>query len=449
MIAGTNSNVGKTTFSLGIMAALTKRGLRVAPCKSGPDYIDTGFHQVVTGRPSYNLDTYLLDEETICYLLDETERQADVAIVEGVMGLFDSLSWQDSRGSSARSASVTKTPVVLAIDGSGISNSAAAMVLGFQQMDPTVEIKGVLVNRVSGEHHYHLIKEAVEDKTGIPCFGYLPKDRSFHLESRHLGLVPIDEVEQFHQNVAKLVDTVEACIDLDGLLRMARTAPVLDVDRGRFDLLHQQLSTHFAGRKIGIARDKAFTFYYQSNLDLLIKAGATLVAFSPMDDGALPEGLDALYIGGGFPEVFANELEANTPMKESLRNFLDQNGQCYAECGGYMYLSATISQMGAEPRDFLAYLPFHMEMTDRLQNFGYVQLAMEFEDGTITTKGHEFHHTRVRKGREAAPCFYNVSKERDGQITKTWGCGVHKSNTIAGYAHLMFYTTPMLVEKLL
>lgn len=449
MIAGTSSNVGKTTFSLGIMAALTKRGMKVGPCKTGPDYIDTGFHQIVTGRPSYNLDTYLLDEDTIKHLLDRVEQQADVAIVEGVMGMFDSLSLKDPRGSSAYTASMTKTPVVLAIDGSGISSSAAAMVLGFQQMDPHVEVRGVLVNRVSGEHHYQLIKEAIEYKTGIPCFGYLPKNKDFHLESRHLGLVPIDEVEKFHENVEKLVETVEACIDLDGLLRMAKGVETMEVDQERFMVMQQQLATHFAGRKIGIARDKAFTFYYQSNLDLLTDVGAILVEFSPMHDARLPEGIDSLYIGGGFPEVFARELEENVSMKESILGYLENDGKCYAECGGYMYLSSTITQEGMETRDFVGFLPFHMEMTDQLQNFGYVQLEMDFPEAPKETKGHEFHHTRIWEGREHLPGFYRLAKEKDGSIIKNWECGAHKKQTIAGYPHLMFYTAPELTEKLL
>lgn len=442
MIAGTSSNVGKTTFSLGIMAALTKRGLTVAPCKTGPDYIDTGFHQVVTGQPSYNLDTYLLDEETLCYLLNKREQASQIAIVEGVMGFYDALSLHDKRGSTALTATLTKTPVVLAIDGSGIANSAAATVLGFQKMDESVEIRGVLVNRVSGEHHYKLIKEAVEHHTGVPCYGYLPKDRDFHLESRHLGLVPIDEVEQFHQNVNKLVETVERCIDLDGLLDMASNAMPLTVNKPRFDALQEKMKQHFQGRTIGIARDKAFTFYYQSNIDLLEEAGARLVPFSPMNDTSLPEGLDSIYIGGGFPEVFAKELEANQAMKESIRNYLDQGGMCYAECGGYMYLSASITQKDFGTHMFLGFVPFHLEMTDRLQNFGYVQVTMDFDGTVLETKGHEFHHTKVVEGREQLPGFYQVAKERDGAIVRTWVCGIRKGNTVAGYAHLMFYTNP-------
>lgn len=449
MIAGTSSNVGKTTFSLGIMAALTKRGIKVAPCKTGPDYIDTGFHQVVTGEPSYNLDTYLLDEETIRFLLGRAEEKSDIAIVEGVMGLFDALSLKDNRGSSASAALATRTPVVLAINGSGISNSAAATVLGFQKMDENLDIRGVIVNQVSGEHHYQLIKEAVEFHTGIPCFGYLPKNKDFHLESRHLGLVPIDEVEQFHENIDKLAQTVEECIDLDGLLEMASKASALEVNKERFDAIHKDLRNHFAGRKIGIARDKAFTFYYQSNLDLLSEAGAVFVPFSPMNDEQLPEGLDSLYIGGGFPEVFAEKLEANSSMKKSILGFLDQGGKCFAECGGYMYLSTSIKQVSEGTHEMLGYLPFHIEMTNRLQNFGYVQVEMDFSDGPMETKGHEFHHTHIWKGRESLDSFYHVKKERDGKICRSWGCGVRKNNTIAGYPHLMFYTTPDIAAKLL
>lgn len=450
MIAGTNSNVGKTTVSMGIMAALRKRGLNVAPFKVGPDYIDPGFHKFVTGNPSYNLDSYLLDENSVKYLINNNNNTgADIGIIEGVMGFYDAFGLVDPRGSSAHVSIVTKTPVILVIDGSGIANSAAAVVLGYKMMDENTDIRGVIVNKVSGEYHYNIIKSAVERVTGIKCIGYMPKDPDSALSSRHLGLIPADEIKDLRNRIERLIERIEECIDLDELLKISASAPKIEADTRTIDDFIQREKKHFTGRKIGIAMDKAFSFYYQSNIDLLKALGAELVEFSPISDKYLPEGLDSIYLGGGFPEVFSKELEKNAAFRDSLSNYLENGGKCFAECGGYIYLSEKITSLKGVTENLTGFLPFSVEMTKSLQNFGYVEIEIELDGHNVKTKGHEFHHSKIIRGREQLSCIYHVKKYKDDVLYKKWMCGVRKNNVIAGYAHVMFLSNPEIVKNLL
>lgn len=447
MIAGTNSGVGKTTISIGIMAALKKRNYAVAPFKTGPDYIDPGFHKYVTGNPSYNLDSYILNENHINYLLDHSSQNKDISIIEGVMGLYDGFGITSNIGSSAHISIITKTPVILVIDATGMSNSAAAVVLGYKELNKNVDIQGIVVNRVSGVEHYKLIKEIIEVGTNTKCIGYMKKNGDISLSSRHLGLIPAEELGYLNENIDKLVDMIEESIDLDALLEIAQGAPLTEYDSSFYDDFIKDYSSLYRGKRIGLARDKAFSFYYEANLDLLHNLGAQIVEFSPLEDKKLPEKLDSLYIGGGFPEVFGEVLAQNSSFKNSLKDYLESGGKCYAECGGFMYLSQSITNLDGTKNEMVGYLPIECEMTKRLQRFGYIEMEVGIQGQEYTTRAHEFHHSKIKE--QELTHKYSIKKYRDAKMIRQWECGLEKKNTIAGYPHLYFLSNLELMIKLL
>ncbi|MBM7614720.1 cobyrinate a,c-diamide synthase [Alkaliphilus hydrothermalis] len=435
VLAGTQSGVGKTTLSLGIMGALKKRGLPVKPFKVGPDYIDPQFHRFVTGEASRNLDSYLLEEGVLKGLFQKNCQPEDLAIIEGVMGLFDGMGIKTHDGSTAHLAKILKAPVVLVINGGGMSNSAAAMVLGYKMLDPEVEIKGVIINQVSGEKHYELLKEVIEDQVGVKCLGYLNKNSDVKLESRHLGLIPSMEVGQLKEKMDKLLEMVEATIDLDGLLEIAGEVEALQADE-----LPTLSSTY--NLRIAYAYDEAFNFYYQDNLDLLRETGVDLIPFSPLRDEKLPKNLHGIYLGGGFPEVFAEQLEKNTQIRQEIKEKIQQGLPTYGECGGFMYLTNSITTFSGESYDMLGVFDAHATMTNRLQRFGYN--VIDFKNNTIfdTTgvgqvKGHEFHRGVVEGNHN--DYVYSVDKHRDGRLISQWNCGLFKYNCLGAFSHIHFY----------
>ncbi len=316
VIGGTQSGVGKTTVSVGIMKALSKRGLNVQPYKIGPDYIDPAFHSFVTGNKSRNLDSWMLEERAINDIFVKNSFDKDISVIEGVMGLYDGFGIEKDNGSTAHVSKILKSPVVLVIDGNGVSSSAAAQVLGYKLYDEKVKIKGVIVNNVSGQKHYELIKEAIEKFTGIKCVGYLKKNIDIKLESRHLGLIPTVEVENLNKKLDKLSSMIEETIDIDEIIEISKEVSTL------YYTYNNDNKTRLKDVNIGVALDKAFNFYYQDNLELLEELGAKLVYFSPLKDRKLPDNLHGLYLGGGFPEVFAKELEENRELRNEIKNYL-------------------------------------------------------------------------------------------------------------------------------
>ncbi len=426
MLAGTGSGCGKTTASLLLMAALKERGLDVAPCKVGPDYIDPGFHRLVCGRPSHNLDSYLMRKEDVCTL---AARKADITVMEGVMGYYDGLDAVSGSQSTWEVARWTRTPALLVVDAAGASASVAATVKGFQTLREDSGIVGVLVNRASGARHYELVREAVAHYTGLPCVGYLPKDAGLELKSRHLGLVPADEVEDALPRIRAAAKRAAATLDLPLILRLAAQAPGLPAARHEWE--------RRPGYRMGVAMDQAFSFYYQANLDVLEAMGMTLIPLSPLADAALPEGLDGLYLGGGFPEVFAQELAANKTMRASVRAALEGGLPCYAECGGMMYLAQSIDGW-----PMASFLPLRCRMTERLQRFGYAQVT----DRTgLTFPAHEFHHAVAE---ETEPAAYAFAVRKASEPARCWQGGMVRKATTAGFAHLHFLSCPALVRRL-
>ena len=441
MIAGTNSGAGKTTISIGIMAALKRRGLCVQPYKVGPDYIDPSFHRFVTDRPSYNLDGFMLTEDTNRYIYGKVQ-DCDIKIIEGVMGLYDGYGTIDPIGSSAHMAKALNVPVILVVDGSGVSTSAAATVMGFMQMDPDVTIGGVILNKVSGEVHYQILKNAIEHYTTIPCVGYLPKCKDVALSSRHLGLVPAEEVTELREQVMSLAELCAAHIDLDALMILGAQSAEKVPTRHAVDDFIKANRHRYQGMRIGIMESNAFTFYYASNLDLLRDLGCELITVNPLEDEALPR-LDALYIGGGFPEVFAEELSANQGFRQNLRAELERGLPCYAECGGLMYLTKSIKTLDGETYPMVGYLDADAEMTKRLQRFGYVHVACQGLD----IKCHEFHRSKLIH--EQVTYHYQVQRYRDGELIREYTCGAVKGNTLAGYPHVHFLSQPDFINNVL
>lgn len=427
LIAGTGSGCGKTTASLLLMALLRAHGLRVAPYKAGPDYIDPGFHRAVCGRPSHNLDTHLMEPDAIAGLL---HADADIALIEGVMGYYDGLDVRTLRCSTWELARLTRTPVLLTVDASGGAASVAAQVKGFMALREESGIAGVLVSRASGERHYALVREAVELYTCLPCVGYIQKNAQLDFRSRHLGLVPAQETPDAAQRIAQAAQALEETIDLPLLLRMAQAAPLPAAAPAPAKPWGRPF-------RLGVAQDEAFSFYYQANLDLLERMGMTLVPFSPLRDACIPEGLDGLYFGGGFPEVFAAQLSANASMRRSVYAALNGDMPCYAECGGLLYLSRSLD--GAP---MVGFIDAGCRITPRLQRFGYVQV----EDRTgLTFPAHEFHHAVAEPAGDVS-FAYTVRKAGDPQ--RMWKCGFEKGRTLAAFAHLHFLSHPELVRRL-
>lgn len=431
MIAGAYSGVGKTTICAGIMAALTKRKINVAPFKTGPDYIDTAFHKFVTGNPSYNLDSWLLDEQTIRYLFNKNSNNKEIAIIEGVMGLYDGLGIEKDQGSSAYLSKILKSPVILVIDGRGISTSAAAQVMGYKNFDEDVNIQGVIVNNISGKKHYELIKDAIYKYTGIRCVGYLPQNKNISFESRHLGLVQAEEINDLKSKINQLSKMIEDNIDLDAILKISEDTTSIKTQNDKYS----KYKNLYKGLRIGVARDKAFSFYYEDNLDLLKELGFELIFFSPITDDHLPN-VDGLYIGGGYPEVYAKELEKNLSFRKELKKKLENGMPAYAECGGLIYLTESVKDLNNNVYEMTGFLPAKSMMTNKLQRFGYVNVK---NSDRINIEAHEFHRSLIEEN-DKLSYEYDVTKLKEGKVIKQWVCGVRKNNVLAGYPHIHFYS---------
>ncbi|MBF2362450.1 cobyrinate a,c-diamide synthase [Listeria marthii] len=439
LIAAASSGAGKTTVTLGIMHALKKRGLRVQPFKVGPDYIDTNYHQAITGVASINLDSFLIDDDAmLAALFQKHGESADISVIEGVMGLFDGLGIDRDNASTSFIAKCTKTPVILVVDGKAISTSAAAIVDGFNRFDPELEIAGVIINRVASENHFSLIKGAIERYTDVPVLGYLPKNAAVALPERHLGLVPQEEMTELEAKWELLGDLIAEHVDLERLLEISKASE---------ELVGESLDIvlpDFSGLRVAYALDAAFHFYYQDNLELIRSTGATLIPFSPLEDMEVPEA-DFIYIGGGFPEVFAERLAKNSTMRESILAEHEKGIPIYAECGGLMYLGSAL-EMDDTQYEMVGVFSGISKMTTRLRKFGYCTATPNTE--TLIGKkgsairGHEFHHSVFET--TETPCL-ELSKKRDGEIVKEWHGGYQKGNTFASYLHIHFYQNPAIL----
>ena len=428
MIAGTSSGCGKTTATLALLAKLRANGHTVVPFKSGPDYIDPGFHRIAADAPSHNLDPFLMREESIAQVLMLGMEAREIGVIEGAMSFYDGIGPEGECSAWALSR-MTDTPVILVLDASGSASGAAAMALGFCAYRSPSNIAGFLINKVGSERHYQLVRDAIEARLGLPCVGYMRKDSSIQLESRHLGLIPAEELPGLREKLAHISQLL--VLDEEKLFEIASRAP-------EPENTPMVPAKRFPGFRMGVARDEAFGFYYEANLEMLRRMGMELVSFSPLRDSQLPDGLDGLYLGGGFPEVFARELSANESMRASISTALEGNLRCYAECGGMMYLTEAI-----EGLPMVGFLPFRCHMTERLQRFGYVH-ARDRADG-FTFRAHEFHHS-LEEGDEALEKAFEI--RRASGAGKPWEGGYRRRRTLAGYPHIHFWNEEALVVRL-
>ncbi len=439
VVAGPSSGVGKTTVTLGLMAALKRRGLTVQPFKCGPDFIDPSHHRRVCQRPSRNLDGWMLSPNVNHTVFLQHAASADVSVVEGMMGLFDGATAASNAGSTAAMAMTLNLPIVLVVDASRMAASAAALVHGFATFDPTVRLAGVIFNQVGGDTHYGLLKDAVERTGPVTSLGYLPQDDRLRIPERYLGLVTAGEDILAEDAVAYLAALVERHIDIERLLDVAA---VVAPGVGNFPTV----APHATAR-IGVARDRAFCFYYEDNFDALRAAGAELVDFSPMCDTELPSGLDALYFGGGYPELWAESLSANHSMRVDVKRFIDSSNPVYAECGGLMYLAEMIRERDGLTWPMVGALPLTVVMTERLQRFGYVEVTLTRDcllgsAGTMA-RGHSFHCSRIEESTSEIPRAYHLRYSLAGVDDAE---GFMAGSVLASYIHVHLLSNPILAS---
>ncbi len=441
IIAGTHSGVGKTTVTLAILAALKARGRRVQAFKAGPDFIDPSHHAAVTGRPSRNLDGWMLGEAVNREIFTCASADADIAIIEGMMGLFDGSSPVNEIGSTAELAKQLDAPVLLVIDGSAMARSAAAMVSGYTKFDPALRVAGVLFNRISSEGHYKLLKEAVEQETDVTTVGYLRPDPAVTILDRHLGLVMAME-QRTGKRYGLLAQAAGETIDLDRIEALARSCRELPVVAPQ-----PVVRNHGRTVRIGVAQDQAFCFYYSDNLQLLEAEGAELVKFSPLNDQMLPD-VDMLYLGGGYPELHGERLAHNVTMRTAIRKFAERGGAIYAECGGLMYLTQAICDFDGTSHEMVGLFPAEAVMRKPGLTLGYraVELSRDCifgSSGTIA-RGHEFHNsTLVSKGGLTYACAL-----RDAQGLSKGPDGLVAGNVVALYTHLHFASQSQIAKSL-
>ncbi len=440
VVAGPSSGAGKTTVALGLMAALRARGLIVQPFKCGPDFIDPGHHTVVCGRASRNLDTWMVSDEANRRAFRRHAAAADVSVIEGVMGLFDGARGSGA-GSTASAASLLGVPIVLVVDASAMGASAAAVVKGFATFDTAVPIAGVIFNKVASASHYQLLLEACASIRDVTPLGYLPRDPRWHIPERHLGLFTAEDGALSEDALSHLATLVEQHVDIERLLR-------LSVNVATDGVIEPAVDPPRPAVRIGVARDPAFCFYYEDNLDALRRAGAELAPFSPLNDRDLPDSVDALYFGGGYPEVWARPLSDNVAMRAAVAGFIQQSGVVYAECGGLMYLAETVRTRDGDAWPMVGALPITIIMTDRLQRFGYAHVVLTRDcllgAAGATARGHSFHHSRIENQPDALALAYSVHDARHQKHERE---GFIRGSVLASYVHIHFASNPDLATS--
>lgn len=450
VVAGTHSGCGKTTISMGLMAALKRRGMKVAPFKVGPDFIDPGFHRQICERPSRNLDGWMLSKEYNRNVFYESSHSCDVAVVEGVMGLFDGHSGKSEAGSTAEMAKWLSLPVLLVVDVRSMARSAAALIHGFESFDSRLKWAGVVLNRLGSDVHLQFIREALEVYANMPLAGGLIRESWLNLPERHLGLVTQDENPLSSDYINQLADLVEDSLQLDTLLN---NLPELDIP----EPLRKQEERQKTSVRIGVARDEAFCFYYQDNFDLLEQYGAELVFFSPLRDRSLPPDIDGLYLGGGYPELFAETLSNNRELAEEIRQSGEDDLPIYGECGGFMYLTEGIEDKLRDFYPMAGIFPVRVAMLDRLKSLGYREVTLK-SFGPLGSpgekiRGHEFHYSEIIEAPEkVAPIadrdtITRVYELSDRPGSKIRDEGYMKKNVLGSYVHLHFGSNPRIAEN--
>ncbi len=437
IIAGTHSGVGKTTVSIALMRAFINMGKKVAPFKVGPDYIDPKFHIKAAKQKSYNLDSWFLNDERITILFHKHSKGKDISLVEGVMGLYDG-SGNGTIGSTAHIAKILKAPIILVIDAEGIYTSINALILGYKLYDKEVNIKGVLLNNISSESHYRILKEIIEEEIDVECVGYFPKNFDVSFNSRHLGLIPTEEVTDIEEKIEILGKVASKKIDLEKLEELANIPDIEPVDS--YKPILEKIGE---GLKIAVARDEAFSFYYEDNLELMEECGIELIEFSPLHEKELPKDINGVYLGGGFPEVFSERLSKNVALLNDISDKINDNLPIFGECGGLMYLTRGIIDKEGNFHQLVSFFDCKSKMTEKLQRFGYVEVNYE----GVITKAHEFHHSKLVDIVEEDFTYKYEVKKFNSDLR--WRCGLAKKNVLAGYAHVHFYSNFEFFKKII
>jgi cobyrinic acid a,c-diamide synthase len=438
VIGGTTSGAGKTSVACGVIGALRRRQLAVQGFKVGPDYIDPTYHALASGRPGRNLDAFLSGPDLITPLVRHGVGDADIAVIEGVMGLFDGASGRGELASTGHVAKLLRAPVLLVVDAASMARSAAAIVHGYRTFDPDIDVAGVIFNKVGSDHHEELLREAVAP-LGIPVLGALRRDDRVAAPERHLGLVPAGEREA--RTVAALdalADAAERHVDLDGVLALARAAPQLDGPAWSPE--PEADAPAATPARIAIARGPAFAFHYTENLELLEAAGAELLAFDPLADERLPEGADALVLAGGFPEVFVSELEANAALRRDVVAFAASGCPVLAECGGLLFLCREL-----DGREMCGVLPASARMAGRL-SLGYREAtaatSTPWIDAGQRVRGHEFHYSAVEPVHDPTAAAWALAAR--GQVRAE---GFVAGAVQASYLHVHWAAFPELPRR--
>lgn len=440
IISGGTSGAGKTTVSIGLMAALKKRGLIVQPFKAGPDYIDPIHHSIVCGRHSYNLDTWMMGVDGVRNAYIKAVSGADIGIIEGVMGLYDGKDGNNEEGSTAHLAKVLNLGVILVIDACRMARSIAALVSGFESFDPGVKIAGVILNRVGSDRHFAILKDALEKYCCAKVIGYMPHVEDVIIPERHLGLVIPNENtrEGDHAVIERLIALIEKYIDLKEVLKLG-TEITTRVSDGAALSTPSQIS---GSPRIAMAYDSAFCFYYPQNLDILRDLGAEIAFFSPMTSKSLPEQTTGIYFGGGYPELYASSLEANSTLRNEIRDFAMKGMPVYAECGGLMYLGKYLSDMEGKTFEMAGIFPWTSRMLSKRMSLGYREITVKegcpFLEVGQKVRGHEFHYSEITPPKQAK-CTYLITEGKSGREMEE---GYLYKNTLASYVHLHFASNP-------
>ena len=429
MIAAISSGSGKTTVTCGILQALVNRKLKVASFKCGPDYIDPMFHSKVIGARSRNIDSFFNDENTVKYLVDKNSQNADISVIEGVMGFYDGLAGISTKASSYDVARITDTPVILLINCKGMSVSILPIIKGFKEYMKDSNIQGVILNQMP-KMLYPEIKKSIEENLNLKVLGYVPNLKDLVIESRHLGLVTPDEIKDLKEKLNELADILEETLEIDEIINLADKSKDLIYNKPEIHKLEDNI-------RIAVALDEAFCFYYEDNIELLKEMGADIVYFSPLKDERIPDNIHGIIFGGGYPELYAKELSLNKTMIESVKSTVYNGLPCVAECGGFMYLHESMEDDKSQPYDMVGLIKGKAYKTPKLNRFGYIKLTA-LEDNFLCKKGeeiagHEFHYW------DSTNCGSSFKAQKPLR-KRNWECINITENLFAGYPHVHYYS---------
>lgn len=441
MIAAPKSGSGKTTITCAILQTLKDMGKQVVSYKCGPDYIDPMFHQRVIGIPSKNLDTFFTGENDTRKLLLKNRTGEEIAVIEGVMGLYDGLGGVREEGSSYHLAKVTKTPIILVVDAKGMGRSVIPLIAGFLAYDTEHLIRGVILNRMS-KSYYEIIKPLIEAELQIRVLGYLAERQQLQIQSRHLGLHLPGEIKEIQRQLEVAAEELQKSVSIETIIQIAASAETIEIEKIT-ETTEKITSTELITKPlIAVARDEAFCFYYEDNLLLLKEYGADIAYFSPLHDKELPEGSSGLLLGGGYPELYAKELEENTAMRKEIKAAVESGMPVVAECGGFLYLHTAIRDRDGHPYQMAGVLPEACQDTKKLVRFGYIELEEKesnfLEVGT-RIKGHEFHYFDSEKNGEDCIAIKPVTG-------RTYPCVIEKENVWMGFPHLYYPSNPSFAD---